>query len=133
MDTSDAESQMAAAFDSGSSSGSRKYFLSARKFWEPRRAAYNLILAICVIGWIVVTWPHFRPAFNWGDLGRLLILAAIANACYTACYIVDLLAQQISKPSAMWAIRWATFCVGMAFAILATNYWIADEIYPYVR
>lgn len=133
MNTSDAERQMAVAFDSGGSSNSRKYFSSAWKFWEPRRAVYNLVLGVFVISWVVATWPHFRPAFNWGDLGRLLILAAIANVCFSAGYIVDLLAQQISKPSAMWAIRWTTFCVGMAFAILVTNYWIADEIYPYVH
>jgi hypothetical protein len=133
MDTSGAERRMAVAFDSGDSSGSRKYFSSAWKFWEPKRAVYNLILAIFVVGWIVVTWPHFRPAFNWGDFGRLLILAAIANVCFSAAYILDLLAQQISKPSAMWAIRWTTFCVGMALAALLTNYWIADEIYPFVH
>lgn len=131
MDSSDEEREMAAAFDSGASP--RKYFSSARKFWEPRRAVYNLILAIFVISWIVVTWPHFRPAVNWADLGRLLILALIANVLYSVGYLVDLLAQQISKPSALWAIRWTTFSLGMAFAVLLTNYWIADEIYPYVH
>jgi hypothetical protein len=132
MDARDAQREAALMFDPAVA-GPRRYFSSAWKFWEPKRAVYNLILAIFVVGWVVVTWPHFRPAFNWGDLGRLLILAAIANVSYSAAYILDLPAQQISKPSAMWAIRWTTFCVGMAFAILATNYWIADEIYPFVR
>lgn len=132
MDSSDAERQMAAAFNAGGVDP-QKYFSSARKFWEPRRAAYNLVLAICVIAWIVVTWPHFRPAMNWADLARLLGLAAIANVLFSAGYIVDLLAQQISKPSALWSIRWATFSLGMALAVLLANYWIADEIYPYVH
>lgn len=125
MNSSDSERGATLMFEPGSV-GPRKYFSTAWRFWEPKRAVYNAVLGIFVLSWIVVTWPHFRPAMNWGNLGRLLILAAIG-------YIVDLLAQQISRPSALWAIRWTTFCVGMALAALLTNYWIADEIYPYMR
>lgn len=132
MNSSDSEREATLMFEPGSV-GPRKYFASAWRFWEPKRAVYNLVLGIFVFIWVVATWPHFLPAMNWGDLGRLIILAAIGNVLYSAGYIVDLLAQQISRPSALWAIRWTTFCVGMALAALLTNYWIADEIYPYVR
>jgi hypothetical protein len=132
MDASDAEREAALQFDT-SAPRPHKYFSSARKFWERKRPAYNAVLGMFVVIWVVATWPHFRAAMNWGDLGRLLILASIANALYCAGYIVDLLAQQIVRPNALWAIRWTTFCIGMAFAILLTNYWIADEIYPFIR
>jgi hypothetical protein len=29
--------------------------------------------------------------------------------------------------------RWSLWTCGMLFAILLANYWIADEIFPYVR
>jgi len=35
---------------------------------------------------------------------------------------------------AMWAKRrWILWLVGTLFAIVFENYWIADEIYPFVR
>ena len=109
------------------------YIRSTVRFWEPLRAIYNAVLAMIVVAWIVSSWPHFRPAMSLGNLGRLLILAAIANVLYSVAYVVDLVSQQFSPPQALRAIRWTTWAVGMAFAILLTNYWIADEIYPYVQ
>jgi hypothetical protein len=29
--------------------------------------------------------------------------------------------------------RWVLWLAGVIFAIVLTNYWIVDEIYPYVR
>jgi hypothetical protein len=36
----------------------------ALRYWEPRRIAYNLVLGAVVVAWVVVTWPHFRPALT---------------------------------------------------------------------
>jgi hypothetical protein len=59
------------------------------RYWEPRRIAYNLILAAVVVGWIVLSWPHFLPALKWESLVLMVVLAVWANVCYCAAYIVD--------------------------------------------
>jgi hypothetical protein len=112
----------------------------ALRFWEPRRLAYNGLLTLVALGWLAFTWPHFRPAVNlmWVPLGEqhpllvlLAILALAANMCYTAAYLVDIpLQASFSAPWRRW--RWVLWLAGMLFAVLLENYWIADEIYPFV-
>jgi hypothetical protein len=71
----------------------------ALRYWEARRLPYNLLLALVGLGWLALTWPHFRSAVNlmWVPPGEhhtvLLLLTALAlsaNICYTAVYLVDL-------------------------------------------
>jgi hypothetical protein len=102
-------------------------------YWEPRRLIYNAVLAAVTLLWFVGTWPHFRPALNPGDLLRLAGLALLANVCYSAAYLVDLPLQR-SALNAVWnRRRWGLWLTGTIFATVLTNYWIADEIYPFVR
>jgi hypothetical protein len=103
---------------------------AAARWWEPRRITYNLGLAGLAIGWVVVTWPHFRPAFKLLNLGRILVLAALANVCYCAAYAVDVPMQYAVAPGAWRRGRRALWWVGTAFALLLAQYWIGDEIYP---
>jgi hypothetical protein len=101
-------------------------------YWEIRRIGYNLILGAVVLAWVVCTWPHFRPAFTGRAGLLLLVLATIANVCYTAAYPVDI-ALQLSAFRARWQRRrWILWCAGTLFAVLLACYWIADEIYPAV-
>jgi len=63
---------------------------------------------------------HGRPCVT----GQRLLLAA---------YLVDIPAQHLAL-SAVWnRRRWILWLTGMLLAILFTNYWIADEIYPFVQ
>ena len=111
----------------------RGFLVNTIRFWEPRRLIYNLILAVVTVVWIVATWPHFRPVMTVHSLLLLAILALIANVLYSAAYFVDLPLQS-SSPDAEWKrVRWGLWLLGTVFAILLTNYWIADEIYPLVR
>jgi hypothetical protein len=111
----------------------RQDLAEAARFWEPGRIAYNLVLAAVVIAWILLTWPHFRSAFTLWSLVRLAILALLANVCYSAAYLVDI-ALQWSPLAAAWnQRRWALWLAGTLLAFVFTNYWIADEIYPFVR
>lgn len=104
----------------------------AMRYWEPRRIVYNVALAAVVVAWIALTWPHFRPALTLQGLFALLVLAAVANACYCAAYLADL-AMQRSPFYATWRhARWALWLAGTFFAVVLAWYWIADEIYPYV-
>ena len=112
---------------------SHSIFADALGYWERGRVGYNLILAAVVISWIVLTWPHSRPAFTWSSLGALLGLAALANLCYCAAYFADV-PMQYSPFRALWRRwRWGLWAIGTLFAIVFTNYWIADEIYSFVR
>jgi hypothetical protein len=117
-----------------SPSGRFRAFLSdAIRFWEPRRLVYNLILAVVVVVWLVASWPHFRPVFTLHSLLLLSILALLANVCYCAAYLLDIPMQSLSVGTALRRQRWALWVIGTLFAIVFENYWIADEIYPFVR
>jgi hypothetical protein len=105
----------------------------AARYWEPRRIVYNFILAAVVLAWVGLTWPHFRSAFTLDAFLRLAGLALIANACYCAAYLVDIPALRSSFTNRWRRWRPALWVAGTLFAILLTNYWIADEIYPFVN
>jgi hypothetical protein len=112
---------------------SRTPFADAIRFWEVRRIAYNLVLTAFAVTWLVATWPHFRVAMTLHSLLLLSILALIANVCYCAAYLVDI-PIQCSPLGTLWRRRrWVLWLLGTLFAILFENYWIADEIYPFVR
>ncbi|OLB26377.1 MAG: hypothetical protein DMG41_29530 [Acidobacteria bacterium] len=110
---------------------SRKGLRDAARFWEPRRLLYNLALFGVVLDWVTKTWPHFRPAMTLESLGIMMVLALLANLCYCAGYLTEILIQ--NSTSSWNRQRWAVWVVGTLLAILFENYWIADEIYPFVR
>ncbi len=111
----------------------RKLLADSIRFWELRRLYYNLLLGLVTLAWLVFTWPHFRPALNLPSLLPLAALALIANVCYCAAYLADI-PMQHSSLNAIWIrCRWVLWLFGTLFAILLANYWIADEIYPFVR
>ncbi len=110
-----------------------KGLIGAARFWEPRRLLYNaLLFGVCVI-WVVKTWPHFRPAMTLESLGIMTVLALLANACYCAAYLAEILIQNATSSASWNRQRWVIWVVGTLLAILFENYWIADEIYPFVK
>lgn len=111
----------------------RGFLPDAIRFWEPRRLVYNFVLAAVVMVWLVASWPHFRPAFTLQSLLLLAILALLANVCYCAAYFVDIPMQGLSVGDALRRLRWGLWLTGTLFAVIFENYWIADEIYPFVR
>jgi hypothetical protein len=117
----------------GSPAPFRELLADAVRFWEPRRIPYNLVLIAIVFTWLVATWPHFRPALTLPSLGIFTVLGLIANVCYSVAYLVDIALQTVSIRSVWRRWRWVLWLAGLIFAIVLTNYWIADEIYPYVN
>lgn len=111
-----------------------KGLAEAVRFWEPRRVLYNILLAAFVVAWVVGTWPHFRPAMKLQGLLFLVIFALLANVCYCAAYLAEIPIQGLGA-STTWSHRqrWAIWVLGTLLAILFENYWIADEIYPFVQ
>jgi len=111
---------------------------NALRYWEARRVVYNAVLLTVLAAWVILTWPHFRsvrlmgipPGETHPALLILTILAFLANVCYCAAYLVDI---PLQLTFATWRkYRWVLLLTGLFFAILVENYWIADEIYPFV-
>ena len=111
---------------------------NAVRYWETRRVLYNTVLTAVAAGWVILAWPHFRsvklmgapPGDTHPVLLILIILAFMANVCFSAAYLVDI---PLQLTFAVWRkYRWALLVVGTLFAVLIENYWIADEIYPFV-
>lgn len=57
----------------------------------------------------------------------------MANLCYCAAYFIDV-PMQSSALRLVWnrQRKWL-WMAGMVFAVVLENYWIVDEIYPFVR
>ena len=118
--------------NSGLANTSGAIMNDALRYWEPRRIIYNLVLATVVVAWTVLTWPHFQPAFTLQSLLFILVLATVANACYCAVYLIDIPLQRSLK--GIWLHRrWVLWIAGTLFSVVLECYWIADEIFPYVK
>ena len=109
------------------STNSPSHLRAAAHFWEPLRLWYNAALSLVVLLWLVFTWPHFRPALTLEALGKMLVLALLANLCYCAAYPLDWLIQTVSSDKIRRRLRWTLWILGMLLALLIENYWIADE------
>jgi len=101
------------------------------RHWETRRLIYNGALALVALTWLVLTWPHFRPAFNIRAGTALLVLALLANVLYSAVYVVEFLADLLPAPLARLHWRGIAWALGTMLALAMEMYWIADEIYPH--
>ena len=102
----------------------------AAQFWERQRILYNGVILAVVVLWVVVTWPHFRPAMSFVALGKMAVLAVLANLSYCAGYAMEGFIQPLAEQAYWRKLRWAVWTAGVLLAILLSNYWIADEIYP---
>jgi hypothetical protein len=106
---------------------------TSARFWERGRILYNAILTIVVLLWLALTWPHFRPVITPLSLEFLTVLALLANLSYSTAHFADAF-MRLALPVVHWRrFRQILFVLGTLFAILLENYWIADEIYPYVE
>jgi hypothetical protein len=85
------------------------------RYWEPRRVAYNAVLALVVAG----SFFHHQPSpasLTWQLVMGLLLAAVLANALYCAAYAADLLVQLSDYQAAWRRHRWLLWMAGTAFA-----------------
>ena len=97
----------------------------AIRYWELRRIAYNLILAIIVVAVFAFYWPGSRAALSSDTAQGVFILAVLANVAYCAAYVVDIPAQ-LSAFAASWKrYRGVLFTIGVVFAGVITRLFAA--------
>lgn len=104
------------------------WLASAARYWEPRRLLYNLLLTVTAVLWFEAHWAAIRPALHLESVLALLVLAGLANLCYTAAYAVEAVFTQPATREWWLKRRWTLWAAGMLLALLLENYWIADEI-----
>jgi amino acid transporter len=100
------------------------------RYWETRRLPYNLVLLVVFLVALAPRWRVVLAAFGGQQLLELLVLAALANLCYSAAYLADLVAR-LSGLHRRWP-RWrcVLWVIGTLFAAVLTLYWTLDEILP---
>ena len=85
------------------------------RYWEPRRVAYNAVLALVVAG----SFFHHQTslaALTWPPVLGLLLVAVLANGLYCTAYAADLLVQLSDYQAAWRRHRWLLWVVGTVFA-----------------
>jgi hypothetical protein len=102
----------------------------AARWWEPRRLAYNAVLFLVFAALAARTWERFAPELSLGNVGRLFVLALLANLCYSTAYPADLALQTVRAPTKRASWRWAIWSAGTVLAVLIEAYWFLDEILP---
>lgn len=105
----------------------RDVLTDALRYWELRRIAYNLVLALVVLASIALAWPQSRSLIRLITLLPLFVLAVIANICYSAAYMVDVPVQLSGFRSAWQKWRWTLWAIGTAFAATLAFFWIGNE------
>jgi hypothetical protein len=94
----------------------------ALRYWEPRRAVYNLALLGVVIAHGFAGWPESRSFLERDALFGLFFLAVLANLAYCAVYAVDLFVQFAGLRAAWAQWRWVVLVVGTAFAAVIAHF-----------
>ncbi len=85
------------------------------RYWEPRRVAYNAVLALVVAG----SFFYYQPALaalGWQPVIGLLFAAVLANVLYCAAYAADLLVQLSDYQAAWRRYRWLLWTMGTVLA-----------------
>jgi hypothetical protein len=94
----------------------------AIRYWEPRRIAYNLVLAVVVLAHFWIGYPASKAALSLNLALLVFLLAVAANTAYCAAYVVDVFAQLSSYREAWRKRRWALFAIGTVFAGIVTRF-----------
>ena len=94
----------------------------AFRYWEPRRIAYNVALALIVVAVGAFHWPASRDALSVQLAQQVFVLAVLANVAYCAAYVVDVAAQSSAFRATWQRHRWILFAIGVAFAGIVSRF-----------
>jgi hypothetical protein len=94
----------------------KEIITNSLRYWEPRRIAFNAILALVFAGYLVFYNQPPLPALGWQPAIGLLFAAVLANVLYCAAYGVDLLVQPSEYQMVWRRYRWSRWVAGTALA-----------------
>jgi hypothetical protein len=92
------------------------------RYWEPRRLIYNGVLALVVVAHFVLAWPGSRDKLSLDLALTIFVLAVLANVCYCAAYVPDVVVQFSGLHQAWRTGRMALLAIGTAFAATITHF-----------
>jgi hypothetical protein len=91
-------------------------------YWEPRRIAYNVVLAAVVLVYFWIGYPKSKQMLSVDFILLVFLLAVLANVAYCAVYLGDVFAQ-VSGYRDLWRkYRWTVFAIGTIFAGVITRF-----------
>jgi len=100
----------------------RESATDAIRYWEPRRIAFNFVLAAVVLAYFWIGYPTSRSALSVNLALLVFLLAVLANVAYCAVYLVDVFAQASGYRDLWRKYRWTLFMVGTLFAAVITRF-----------
>jgi hypothetical protein len=100
----------------------REAVTDAIRYWEPRRIAYNALLATIVIFYFFRAYPASKAVLTLDSILGLFLLAVLANVAYCAAYAADIFAQWSSYRDTWRRYRWSLFALGLLFAAVLTRF-----------
>jgi hypothetical protein len=87
------------------------------RYWEPRRLAYNAVLASVLFGSFFCHHSlSALPSLSWQTLAGLAVAAIVANLLYCAAYVADLFVQMSDYQPVWRAYRWLLLATGTLLA-----------------
>jgi hypothetical protein len=112
------------------SSELREYFTDAIRFWEPRRALYNVALAVIVVAYFVSGYPTSKSVISIDFTLGLFLLAVAANIAYCAAYLPGIFVQASGFRDVWKRGRWVLFVIGTVFAAIITRFIAMGMFHP---
>ena len=107
-----------------------EYATEAMRYWEPRRIAYNLLLAAVVLFYFFAAWPGSKTQVHMDTALNLFLLAVLANVAYCAAYLVDIVVQASAFREHWRSFRWLLFALGLSFAAVLTRLFVVGMFLP---
>jgi hypothetical protein len=91
-------------------------------YWEPRRLAYNFVLATVVLACFWIAYPASKSILSVDSALVVFLMAVLANVAYCAAYVVDVFTQASGYRDLWRRYRWTLFAIGTAFAGVLTRF-----------
>ena len=108
----------------------RDRLTDALRYWEPRRIIYNAVLGAIVVFYFFKAYPASKTRLTLDGCLVLFLLAVLANICYCAAYVPDVLAQSSGFAETWRKYRWVVLLIGILFAGIITRFVAMATFHP---
>ncbi len=108
----------------------REAITDGLRYWEPRRIAYNAVLAAIVMGYFIANWSYAISVVSFDGVLTVFLLAVLANIAYSAAYVGDVFVQISGLREAWHKWRWVLWLIGTTFAAILTRFFAMGFFTP---